>query len=399
MSETVKENIAKTVLLFIKNNLALLSAFIFLCFSLFDLYVFKETFHMNGAVFFNRVLPNAFGSFSQFWPYLFLPIVKVIFTLGFFYALQFFFLDIVFKFIKNRIERNETVGIKHKTISILGALFADVFLLWVLQKIYIDSPLSLFLSLSLVYAFLIINNLFTMAVISHYILTSRHDKKSFYLIFGLLLFVYFGLKVIILVILIHFGFDFIGIYVVFNAFFFIFFFLFGVLAFNNVDMLKINKELNTKNNLSELAHKRLVQFIILPAILLLFFSSQIDNIHTIPYQKKDFWANFEKKDTTLPRENPSNLFSPAKIERMSEENKYNFSPVQQKRITEKYKNAFGEENNFFDQNLTHFSIPHGEKALIFLFNGEHVISVYAHADELTNEVKKIYDVGYVEIKP
>jgi len=210
--------------------------------------------------------------------------------------------------------------------------------------------------------------------------------------------VYFVFKIIISVIPIHFGFDFIGIYVLFNAFSFIFFFLFGVLAFNNVDMLKINKELNAKNNLSELTYKRLTQFILLPTILLLF-SNQIDNIHTVPYQKKDFWATFENKNATLPRENPSNLFSPAKIERMSEENKYNFNLVQQKRITEKYKNAFGKENNFFDQNLTHFSIPHGEKALIFLFDGEHVVSIYAHADELTNEVKKIYDVGYVEIKP
>ncbi|MBN2964374.1 hypothetical protein JWV37_06250 [Sulfurospirillum sp. T05] len=147
MSETVKENIAQTVLLFIKNNLALLSAFVFLCFSLFDLYVFKETFHMNGAVFFNRVLPNAFGSFSQFWPYIFLPIITVIFVFGILYAWQFFSLDTVFKYVKSLISDSKKLDTKYKKPTVFliyfFSIFADILLLFILSKFNIQQP-SLF---------------------------------------------------------------------------------------------------------------------------------------------------------------------------------------------------------------------------------------------------------------
>ncbi|MBN2964375.1 hypothetical protein JWV37_06255 [Sulfurospirillum sp. T05] len=232
-----------------------------------------------------------------------------------------------------------------------------------------------------------------MAIVSYYVLIGK--SSGLVIVYSLC---YLFIKFVVSFVPFFYEFNFAGPLITFNALAFIFFFLLRVLSFNDINIFKINTSKEVKKSFSDFITKLIALVLIIPFGFGLFLYTT-NNLHTTPYRSKNFWSNFENKNTTLPLANFSILFSPAKIERMSEENKYNFDLVQQKRITEKYKNVFGEENNFFDQNLTHFSIPHGEKALIFLFDGEHVVSVYAHVDELANEVKKIYDVGYVEIKP
>ncbi|NCD11114.1 MAG: hypothetical protein EOL93_01065 [Epsilonproteobacteria bacterium] len=69
-------------------------------------------------------------------------------------------------------------------------------------------------------------------------------------------------------------------------------------------------------------------------------------------------------------------------------------------MSNKYKKIYAKNNKFFDGNLTYYSIPYGEKSLIFIYdsNNTKVMSAYVDIDELTSEIKKIYDIGYIDIK-
>ncbi|MBV5279313.1 MAG: hypothetical protein J0647_09865, partial [Campylobacteraceae bacterium] len=161
-----------------------------------------------------------------------------------------------------------------------------------------------------------------------------------------------------------------------------------ILKFNKINIFNISNRVQKKKNYLE----KYFSIILLCSFCYFIIPNLFHGLYTEPYQQDAFWSKKQENNDSLPQKSFSNMFNPIKIEKIK---KYNFSTIQKEELIKA-----GLENNFFDSNTTiYYSIPYSEKALIFLYqNKKRIITIYADIDDLNSSVKKIYDVGYINVK-
>ncbi|MBV5279314.1 MAG: hypothetical protein J0647_09870, partial [Campylobacteraceae bacterium] len=202
---------------FVKKYLAVFSFIIFALLSLLDLYIFTETFHMSSAIFFNRLVSNAFSSFGQFGFFIAIPIVFTTIILTTLYIIQFLFLDISVKTTRYLIVKYKKQ--KHIMVSLIiasiFAIFGDSFFLGILSRFNFEMLLMLFL----LYMSLIFSSFFAIALITQYIKKNKKDSFLDIKILGAL-FCYLIIKVLISALLLpYIELPHIGIFITLNTLF------------------------------------------------------------------------------------------------------------------------------------------------------------------------------------
>ncbi|NCD01293.1 hypothetical protein EOL94_04335 [bacterium] len=325
--ETIQQQEISKILEFVKKNFALLSFLAFAFLAILDFYIFTETFHMSGAIYYNRLLSYTLSSFGQFGLFIAIPILIIVFLLTSFYITQFLFLDTTVKItrisiVKKKIKRKNN---KIIFIFIIFSLFVDSLLLLLLSKF---SIIQSSVSLILIYLSLTTNNIFLISGITYYFKTKKKDTKSLGISLLKINSLYMLLKFALSIFLAYTNLEYIGFFINLNAILFVFIFSWHVLRSNKFNVLRMNQNIDKKNNY----FNKPLLIIGFTIFLYLFLTFLFRQLYKEPFENNNFWRNYENNRGSLPWQSTSNIFNPAKMERI---NNFNFSLVQKEEINNK----------------------------------------------------------------